>query len=43
MRYLRAIAFLFTALTSFSQNNTIAIIPEPVSIVQQQGLFYLKR
>ncbi|HRO48489.1 family 20 glycosylhydrolase [Agriterribacter sp.] len=42
MRYLSAVAFLFFAFASFSQSNAIAIIPEPVSIVQQQGVFTLK-
>ncbi len=42
MRYLSTVVFLFTAFTSFAQSNAIAIIPEPVSIVQQQGVFTLK-
>ncbi len=36
------VLFIFTGLSAFSQNNAIAIIPEPVSIVQKQGVFTLK-
>ncbi|HRP32699.1 MAG TPA: family 20 glycosylhydrolase [Agriterribacter sp.] len=42
MRYFSTIIILFLSLVSFSQNHTIAIIPEPVSVVQQQGEFTLK-
>lgn len=43
MKYFSIIAlFIFTGLSAVSQNNAIAIIPEPVSIVQKQGVFTLK-
>ena len=42
MKYLLALASLFVVIPCFSQNATTAIIPEPVSIVQKQGVFYLQ-
>jgi hexosaminidase len=42
MKYLLALAILFVVIPCFSQNATTAIIPEPVSIVQKQGVFTLQ-
>jgi hexosaminidase len=43
MKYFSILTLLiFSGLSTFSQNNAIAIIPEPVSIVQKQGVFTLK-
>ena len=42
MKYLPALIILFAAIPCFSQNSTPAIIPEPVSIVQKQGIFTLQ-
>lgn len=42
MKYLPALALLFAIVPCFSQSNTPAIIPEPVSIVQKQGVFTLQ-
>ncbi len=42
MKYLPALALIFAIVPCFSQSNTPAIIPEPVSIVQKQGVFTLQ-
>lgn len=42
MKYLLALAILFVVVPCFSQNASTAIIPEPVSIVQKQGVFTLQ-
>ncbi len=42
MKYLPVLALLFAIVPCFSQSNTPAIIPEPVSIVQKQGVFTLQ-
>ncbi|HRN58520.1 MAG TPA: beta-N-acetylhexosaminidase, partial [Agriterribacter sp.] len=42
MKYFGAVIWLFFVLTAFPQSNAIAIIPEPVSLVQQQGVFTLQ-
>ena len=42
MKYLPALALIFAIAPCFSQSNTPAIIPEPVSIVQKQGVFTLQ-
>ena len=41
MKHLFALAVLFAAIQCFGQNTTTAIIPEPVSVVQKQGVFTL--
>lgn len=42
MKYLPALALILAIVPCFSQSNTPAIIPEPVSIVQKQGVFTLQ-